>query len=321
MKQTLKAVALAIGCALAAAPAGAASQGVQLTPLDKNFTLQVLGSGGPISDDQRASSSEVIWWKGKSRILIDAGGGVYLRFGQAGAKLEEVDFIGITHFHTDHVTDLPALLKGAYFFERSDPLDLAGPEAGSAFPSMSGYFDALFNKEKGAYAYLSGFKDGTDGLFPITLIDVPYRGPKPHTVYQQDGLTITALGIPHGDVPCLAYRIQSAEGSIVISADQNGSNPAFLDFARGADILVMPLAIHEGADPVSASLHAKPSVVAKIAAEVNPKLLVLNHWMGLGLSRKSEALDIVKSQFHGQIVAARDLSSYPVSSVKESTHE
>lgn len=319
MKQTLKAVALAIGCALAAAQANA--EPVQLTPLDKAFTLQVLGSGGPISDDLRASSSEVIWWKGKSRILIDAGGGVYLRFGQAGAKLEEVDFIGITHFHTDHVTDLPALLKGAYFFERSDPLDLAGPEAGSAFPSMSGYFDALFNKDKGAYAYLSGFKDGSDGLFPITLHDVPYQTPKPHTVYQQDGLTITALGIPHGDVPCLAYRIESAEGTIVISADQNGSNPAFVPFAKGADILVMPLAIHEAADPVSASLHAKPSVVAKIAAEVNPKLLVLNHWMGVGLNHKKEAMAIVKQQFHGQIVAARDLSSYPVSSVKESTHE
>lgn len=98
---------------------------------------------------------------------------------------------------------------------------------------MSGYFDALFNKDKGAYAYLSGFKDGTDGLFPITLHDVPYQSPQPHTVYQQDGLTITALGIPHGDVPCLAYRIESAEGTIVISADQNGSNPAFVPFAKG----------------------------------------------------------------------------------------
>ncbi|MFM4811415.1 MBL fold metallo-hydrolase [Aeromonas dhakensis] len=319
MKQTIKAVTLAIGCALATAPAWA--EPVQLTPLDKAFTLQVLGSGGPISDDLRASSSEVIWWKGKSRILIDAGGGVYLRFGQAGAKLEEVDFIGITHFHTDHVTDLPALLKGAYFFKRSDPLDLAGPQAGSAFPSMSGYFDALFNPSKGAYAYLGGFKDGTDGLFPINVHDVPYQTPRPQQVYQQDGLTITALGIPHGDVPCLAYRIESAEGTIVISADQNGSNPAFVPFAKGADILVMPLAIHEGADPVSASLHAQPSVVARIAAEVNPKLLVLNHWMGVGLNHKKEAMAIVKQQFHGQVVAARDLSSYPVSSVKESSHE
>ncbi|MCZ8488569.1 hypothetical protein O9992_19110 [Vibrio lentus] len=27
-------------------------------------------------------------------------------------------FMGITHFHTDHVNDLRTLLKGGYFFER-----------------------------------------------------------------------------------------------------------------------------------------------------------------------------------------------------------
>ncbi|WP_060585832.1 MBL fold metallo-hydrolase [Aeromonas schubertii] len=319
MKLTLKAVAMAIGCALMAMPASADQ--VDLTPRDKRFTLQILGSGGPISDDQRASSSAVIWWKGKSRLLIDAGGGVYLRFGQAEARLEEVDFIGITHFHTDHVTDLPALLKGAYFFKRQAPLDLAGPEAGSAFPGMSGYFNALFDRKKGAYAYLGGFKDGSDGLFPVTLHDVAYDQPVAQRVYQQDGLTVTALGIPHGDVPCLAYRVEGREGVIVISADQNGSNPAFVDFAKGADILVMPLAIHEGADPLSASLHARPSVVASIAAEINPGLLVLNHWMGVGLNHKKEAMAIVQRTFKGQVVAARDLSSYPLSALKESTHE
>lgn len=82
-------------------------------------------------------------------------------------------------------------------------------------------------------------------------------------VYEQDGLTIYALGIPHGDVPCLAFRIESAEGVMVISADQNGSNPDFIDFAKGADILLMPLAIHEEADEVSSFMHAKPSVVAR----------------------------------------------------------
>jgi hypothetical protein len=55
MKQTLKTVALAIGCAIAAAQAHA--EPVQLTPQDKTFTQRVPGSGG-----------------------------VYLRFGQAGAK-------------------------------------------------------------------------------------------------------------------------------------------------------------------------------------------------------------------------------------------
>ncbi|GAL28345.1 arylsulfatase [Vibrio variabilis] len=317
MKWPTKVLALALGCSLGATQSFA----INLEPLDKDFTLQILGSGGPISDDLRASSGEVIWWKGKSRIMIDAGGGNYLRFGQAGAKLEDLDLLAISHFHTDHVADLPAILKGAYFFNREDALDITGPEAGSAFPSLTGYMDAMFNKEKGAYAYLNGLYDGTDGLFPVDLTDVSYTATTPQKVYELDGLTVYALGIPHGDVPTLAYRIESDKGTIVISADQNGSNPAFLNFAKGADILVMPMAIHEEADEISAFMHAKPSVVGKIAAEINPKLLILNHWMGLGLKRKALSLDIVAKYYKGKIFSARDLSSFPVASLKETSNE
>ncbi|MEF1262212.1 hypothetical protein QTO16_25515 [Vibrio harveyi] len=231
MKQPLKALVLALGLSLGAAN----SYALSLEPLDKDFTLQLLGSGGPISDDLRASSGE----------------------------------------HGD----------------------------------------------EGAYAYLNGLFDGSDGLFPVTITDVPYKTSQGTKVYEQDGLTIYALGIPHGDVPCLAFRIESAEGVMVISADQNGSNPDFIDFAKGADILLMPLAIHEEADEVSSFMHAKPSVVGKIAAEVNPKLLVLNHWMGLGLKLKPASIKIVKEYYHGQVIAGHDLSSYPMSAAKEMSHE
>ncbi|WP_367989043.1 MBL fold metallo-hydrolase [Vibrio sp. NTOU-M3] len=319
MKKTFNLLALALGLSIGTATAS--SYAFNLEPLDKNFTLQLLGSGGPISDDLRASSGELIWWKGKSRIMIDAGGGVFLRFGQAGAKLEDLDFLGLTHFHTDHVAAVPALLKGGYFFNRDDPLDIAGPKAGSAFPSLSGYMHALFDSKNGAYAYLNGLFDGTDGLFPVTITDVSYSNNKRTKVYEHDGLTVYAQGIPHGDVPCLAYRIESDEGVIVISADQNGSNPSFIDFAKGADILVMPLAIHEQADETSAFMHAKPSVVGQIAAEIAPKILVLNHWMGLGLKLKPQSIEIVKKYYHGQVIAGRDLSSYPITATKEIPHE
>ncbi|HHJ3243522.1 TPA: MBL fold metallo-hydrolase [Vibrio parahaemolyticus] len=317
MKQHFKILVLALGLSFGAAD----SYALSLEPLDKDFTLQLLGSGGPISDDLRASSGELVWWKGKSRVMIDAGGGVYLRFGQAGGKLEDLDFLGLTHFHTDHAADIPALLKGGYFFDRKEPLNIAGPKAGSAFPSLTGYMNALFDGNEGAYAYLNGLFDGSDGLFPVTIMDVPYKAFQGTKVYERDGLTIYALGIPHGDVPCLAYRIESSEGVIVVSADQNGSNPAFIDFAKGADILLMPLAIHEEADEVSSFMHAKPSIVGQIAAEVNPKLLVLTHWMGLGLKLKPASIKIVKEYYHGQVIAGNDLSSYPMSAVKEMSHE
>ena len=317
MKQPLKALVIALGFTFGAANAYA----INMEPLDKEYTLQVLGSGGPISDDLRASSAAVIWWKGKSRFMIDAGGGAYLRFGQSGAKLEDLDFLGITHFHTDHVTDLPAILKGGFFFNREDALDISGPTAGAGFPSLTEYMGAQFNSDKGAYAYLNGLLTG-EGIFPVTLIDVPYQSKNETKVYDKDGVVITAFGIPHGNVPCLAYRIETSEGVFVVSADQNGTNPGFVDFAKGADILMMPMAIAESADEeVSAFMHAKPSTVGKITAQINPKLLVVDHMMGLSLKFKAESLDIIKQYYKGEVFAARDLSSFPMNAVKDKTNE
>jgi hypothetical protein len=56
----------------------------------EGVTLQILGSGGPIADDARASSGYLVWADGKSRVLIDAGGGTFLRFGEAGASFAEL---------------------------------------------------------------------------------------------------------------------------------------------------------------------------------------------------------------------------------------
>lgn len=297
------------------------SANVLATPLqctNKEFTLQTLGSGGPISDDQRASSGEIIWLNGKSALLIDAGGGVFLRFGQAGARLEDLKLIALSHFHTDHVADLAAILKGGYFLREKKDIEIAGPESGGAFPSMTEYFSDLFKKEQGAYSYLNGLYNATDGLkINSKLKNISYTSPEPQLVYQDDEMKVTAMGIPHGDVPCLAFRIETAQGTIVVSADQNGSNEAFVSFAKGTDILVMPLAIDENADATSKFMHAAPSVVGKIAAEINPKVLVLNHFMGKGLRLKEQSIKTVKQYYHGQVYSSRDLSCFPISLANE----
>ena len=74
---------------------------------DERVALQVLGSGGPIADDARASSGYLVWIDGASKLLIDAGGGVFLRFGEADARFRDLDFIGISHFHLNVPDDVP----------------------------------------------------------------------------------------------------------------------------------------------------------------------------------------------------------------------
>jgi hypothetical protein len=46
--------------------------------------LQAPGAGGPIADDRRASSGDLLWLNGRAGPPVDAGGGVFLRFGEAG---------------------------------------------------------------------------------------------------------------------------------------------------------------------------------------------------------------------------------------------
>jgi len=49
---------------------------------EEDVAVQVLGSGGPELQDRRASSSYLIWQDGQARVLVDAGGGSALRFGE-----------------------------------------------------------------------------------------------------------------------------------------------------------------------------------------------------------------------------------------------
>jgi len=271
--------------------------------------LQILGSGGPIADDGRASSGYLVWVDGRSRFLVDAGGGVFLRFGEAGARFADLEHISISHFHTDHSTDLVALLKSGYFSNRSSALPLSGPMAGGDYPGTGDFLKRLLGQENGAYAYLEGYLDGSDGLVELVPIEVDPEITKATRVYTDAGtnIEILAMGVPHGPVPALAYRIRIGQRSIVFSGDQNGSSDAFIDFARGTGVLVMHMPVPENAGEVARKLHAPPSVIGKIAAETGTGNLVLSHFMSRSLANMEENLNQIRSRYDGPLVNAYDL--------------
>jgi ribonuclease BN (tRNA processing enzyme) len=157
---------------------------VNFTPVkafcgDKPLAIQILGSGGPIADGNRAASGYLLWINGKSRLMVDAGGGVFLRFGEAKARIEDLNLLAISHFHTDHVADVPAILKGGFFSSRQRPLKISGPSGNHFFPDTQSFFKALFKEKTGAFYYLSGFLQGNDGLFKLDLSTVDVKKPLP----------------------------------------------------------------------------------------------------------------------------------------------
>jgi ribonuclease BN (tRNA processing enzyme) len=274
--------------------------------------VQVLGSGGPVSDDARASSGYVLWVDGHSRVLVDAGGGVFLRFGEAKARIADLQLVAITHFHADHVSDFPALLKSGFFSDRNSPLTVSGPDGSRDFPALQEFLAAEFEPAHGAFRYLSGALDGSGGLFKLVPRQVAAGNHTPVVVYESGGITATGVGVPHGPVPALGYIIRIRGKTVAFSGDQNGSDAAFWKLARGADLLFMDSAIPEKADEVGMNLHATPSVIGTRAAGAAVRHLVLSHLMARSLNVLDENLAIIRKQFKGPIDVAKDMSCYPL---------
>ena len=70
-------------------PSSALAQSCAANPV----AVQILGSGGARINPDRASSSYLLWIGAQARILVDMGGGAFLRFGQAQAKLSDLSLV------------------------------------------------------------------------------------------------------------------------------------------------------------------------------------------------------------------------------------
>ena len=300
-----------IALVLSAASVACAQQPAAECPPSDGVALQVLGSGGPIADDARASSGYLVWVDGRSRVLVDAGGGTFLRFGEAGASFVDLEFVGLSHFHTDHSADFPALLKSGNFSGRKAPLPVAGPGQGGPFPGLSGWLDSMLASDTGAYGYLSGYLDGSGRLVKLLPREIDRNTKAPVTVLEGD-IRIDALPVPHGIVPALGFRVTVGNTSIVFASDQNGSSEAFTGFASGASVLVMHLPVPEDATGTALQLHARPSRIASIAADAGAGTLVLSHFMGRSLRDLDGNVDVVREGYDGDVVVASDLACVPV---------
>ncbi len=278
-------------------------------PPPQGVALQVLGSGGPIADDGRASAGYLVWVDGVSRVLIDAGGGTFLRFAEAGADFAELDFVGLSHFHADHSADIAALLKSGNFSGRKRPLAVAGPAGSGPFPGLDDFLASMLARDGGAYGYLSGYLDGSRGLARLDAVEIAADIEAPMTVFSDDqtALHIQALPVPHGIVPALGFRVSAAGFVIVFASDQNGSNPQFVGFARDADILVMHLPIPETATGTAVALHARPSRIAEIASTAGAESLLLSHFMARSLRDLDANVAIVRQGYERDVALADDL--------------
>ena len=275
-----------------------------------NVALQVLGSGGPEMNDKRASSAYIIWIDGKSKILIDFGGGASLRFEEVNAKIKDLDVILLTHLHIDHTADLPALMKASFFTRASGDLQLYGPQGNRFMPDTQTFVQRLFETDKGAWEYLGDHLDGEAKLQlkAHTIKETHKR----QVIYTQGEVKISAISVHHGPIPAMAYRVDIGNKSITFSGDMNGDFHTLETLAYQSDILVAHNAVPKGAKGVAAKLHMTPNIIGKIAQKSVPKLLILSHRMRRTLGKEKETIKEIRRYYQGKIRFANDKSFYKV---------
>lgn len=302
--------AMCLSCGMAlGTPTMLASQ--TLCP-SEGVAVQVLGSGGPRTGSDRASASYLVWVDGRARVMVDAGGGSFVRFGASGARLADLRLIALSHLHPDHVTDLAGLLWLSDA-ARVEPLRMVGPSGAGDFPAFDDFLQRLFHPESGAFPVLSGVLGG-QGRGVRTLpntIDVTHHVSS--VVFEESGLRILAHPVPHGPVPALAFRVEIDGLSVVFSGDQNGSDPAFVEFSEEATTLVMHLAVPPRTSGFARDLHATPDVVGQVAKSASVRELILSHLFAHDDPADLEmGVDEVRARYNGSIRVAEDLACYPV---------
>ena len=276
------------------------------------IAVQVLGSGGPESQDKRASTSYLVWDNGIARVILDAGGGSALRFGESGAQMSMVDVFLFSHFHVDHSSDFPALVFSSWFEDRNRPLPVYGPSGNEYMPSTTEFIRDLFNDPHGAWRYLSDLtgpaKAGTYTLEPHNVAPAT----KPLMVFRNPHLALYAVSVVHGAFPALAWRVEIGGKRIVFSGDTDGNGEGLPELAMNADLFVAHNAVPEGATGVERRLHMPPSVIGAIAARAHVKQLVLSHRMLRTLGKEDQTQTEIRRSYSGPLAFANDLDCFPL---------
>ena len=258
--------------------------------------------------DKRASSAYIIWIDGKSKIIIDFGGGASLRFEEASAKIPDIDIILLTHLHIDHTADIPALFKASFFTRAEGIIDIYGTDSNNFMPSTTEFINRLFDENSGAYKYLGDHLNGDDKL-QIKSHNIKFTKTI-QTIYNKNSIKIQAISVHHGPIPAIAYKVIIGSQSISFSGDMNNDYHTLELLAKNSDILVANNAVAKGSRGVARKLHMSPYIIGEIAKKSNIKNLVISHRMLRTLGKEKETLTEIRKNYKGTVDFSNDLSKY-----------
>ena len=311
------------------------------TATDGTRVILLGTGGGPILRKERSQPANLIVVDGVA-YLIDSGDGVARQMVLADIPIGKVRAVFLTHLHLDHTAGLPSVIGFRWMSRLTDPklprLAIYGPPGTEEVIGSSVSFLSI-------PTHL--FRAAQPDAPPVSEI-VENRVVKPGIVYEDDKVRVSAVEnthysavpitpMPYGRDVSYSYRFDTKYGSVVFTGD-TGPSGAVSTFAAGADILISEINDVDGTLAVLRNIpnmspkalegwsdhmereHLSPDEVGKLAARAGAKMVVLSHFSTLGEvgSNMSTWTSGVERQFHGVVVAGKDLDEYDLSVTRTS---
>lgn len=240
--------------------------------------ITFLGTGVAIPTAERVQSGILI--DDKFPILFDCGGGILHRIAQAGYNHSDIDTVFFTHHHLDHDSDFIALVK-ANWLRNKNEINIYG-------------------------------RIGTKKWFEDTLEVYPYlkdkivfnvKELKDGSKFDFQGYKIEVRDVVHS-LPCLGYKIENEDYSIVISGDTEPCE-GLRDLCNdGVDLLIHECSFPNGFNVTN---HTTPNTLAKWLKGLDVKKVILTHLYPETIGHEKEIVETVKSNFNGEVQIAHDL--------------
>ncbi len=217
--------------------------------------LTVLGSGTVVVDPAHVCASYYVE-AGGARLLLDCGPGAVHSMARHGVDWARLTHIALTHFHTDHLGDLPFLffaLRYGLAPPRTEPLTVYGPAGTMArLRAMAEAF--------GSYV-----------LHPGVRLTVHELG-SGHEAEPLPGVRLAAHKTRHTD-ESLAYAVEG-DGKRLAYTGDTGPDPDLAAWLSGTDTLVAECSLPE---PLRFDQHLSPAWLAELARTARPGRLLVTH--------------------------------------------
>jgi ribonuclease BN (tRNA processing enzyme) len=217
--------------------------------------LTVVGSGTAAPEPERVCAAFLVETR-ETRVLLDCGPGAVHHLARFRLPWSRVDHLVVSHFHNDHIGDVPMLLfalKWGTEERRTAPLTIWGP-AGTA-ERLEG-MAAVFGDHV------------ADPGFPVAVREL-----EPGDTAGLGDLALAAAPTPHTP-ESLAFRLRSAGGATVGYTGDTGPSDEVARFLEGVDLLVAECSVP---DEDAMEIHLTPATLAAMARTATPGQLLVTH--------------------------------------------